>query len=281
MSNPELGKRQERELSGESRFGNKDEVCRWLREGAVEGKTQIEDVIPKLKGRHSNVVELAVLPYYFRIVKEEIPQEYIYKKGEKIYVRGIFKPYLGESAQKKLEFGFDAETHCHKREEMAYLVDSELGFDIVPPTIEKVIDGQVGSIQLFVPPELADWEKDISGLDEESLHESMDYYKIAVLDYILQNPDRKPENYLVSLDGGKCFAIDHGYILPPKGCSEEDILGPRDILRGKMIPEDLVGQLKSFLNRKDKISLRLSQSVVDLAGIIKRTQELIESGRIL
>lgn len=109
---------------------------------------------------------------------------------------GVFKP--------KNEVGSD----YHKRERAAYLIDRFLGFDLVPTTIIREIDGRVGSVQRFIkdaPGWLQLSEEDRNAL---SLLEKM---KLNLFDFLILNGDRHGGNFLTK--NGKIFAIDHGYSL--------------------------------------------------------------------
>lgn len=257
-------------------FDPREAIESWLREGTVERVVDIDIAIPKLKGRHSNLVELVFVPKDVSTPDELFANNPFVKIVDgKYYIRGVFKPYVGESAIKKREFGFDDETHCHKREIMAYSLDKELGFDIVPPTVEKEIGGRVGSLQLFIPPKEADWQSESMDTVSVSKEQFLDYFRLALFDYIIQNPDRNAENYLVTNDQSKCYAIDHGYILPPGGCRKSDIAGPRKELLGKEVPSELIRELELFVARKDEIFDTLSESIIDVNGIYERAKELL------
>lgn len=58
---------------------------------------------------------------------------------------GVFKPKNGENKS------YDTSGSFFKRERASYLVDKFLGFNLVPPTVIREIDGQIGSVQEFIP----------------------------------------------------------------------------------------------------------------------------------
>jgi hypothetical protein len=128
---------------------------------------------------------------------------------------GVTKPYL-----LLLETNIKVVWKPHKRiklsnyraEVLAYELDVLLGFNLVPPTVERTIDGNLGSLQLF--------EEGISGvLLRYNTDNVMDYdsrvlvhhnlKKQSLFDYLIQNGDRHRANYLFTVDG-KVISIDNG-----------------------------------------------------------------------
>jgi hypothetical protein len=85
----------------------------------------------------------------------------------------------------------------YRAEVLAYEVDKKLGFNLVPPTVERTFDNQRGSVQLFIE---SDPTKKIpkSEFDKES-----------ALDFLLDSGDRHAGNYLISHDG-RLVDIDNG-----------------------------------------------------------------------
>lgn len=113
---------------------------------------------------------------------------------------GIFKPKSGETF-----FGSKVEKGTFfKRERAAYLVDRFIGFGLIPPTVIREIEGQIGSVQEFVP--------DAKHAAETSEHEkkavASEMFKVWILDYLLYNTDRHGHNWLVKNE--KIHAIDNG-----------------------------------------------------------------------
>jgi hypothetical protein len=104
----------------------------------------------------------------------------------------VYKPARGEYPL----YDFPSGT-LYRREIGAWLVDRILGWRVVPPTIER--DGQYGpgSLQIF-----------IESPDEAEI-EIPDLRRMAVLDAVLNNADRKADHCLPALDG-RLWGIDHG-----------------------------------------------------------------------
>ena len=135
-------------------------------------------------------------------------------------VRGIFKAAVGEKTSRfsvggmQKVFLFPAGT-LYKREVAASALSDYLGFDLVPPTVERTVDGEVGSLQLFSENSWPPYMKgrappDLSRLDETLAN------RLAVFDYLVRNVDRDNRNWLVRDDGShlRPVAIDNGQTFP-------------------------------------------------------------------
>src|SRR5579864_1116178 len=112
--------------------------------------------------------------------------------------RFVFKPRSGEQAlRSSITLGTQ-----YRREAAAFRIDRALGFNLVPLTVVRDIDKEVGSAQSWV---------DIEG----SLYGYLkaDQARLAVLDYILGNTDRHVFNWRTQTDG-RPSAIDNGLCLP-------------------------------------------------------------------
>lgn len=143
---------------------------------------------------------------------------------------GVFKPHTDYEDFPNRKRYFLA------RERAAYLISRFLGFDFVPPTIIKLVDGKEGSLQEFVEDAQVGYEAQNIPKEER--------IKLRIFDNLVCNTDRHGGNYLVKED--KVFAIDHGYILPSVSHLE---YGDMDI---DNVPTDLSNRLKSFMSSKDQ-----------------------------
>jgi predicted unusual protein kinase regulating ubiquinone biosynthesis (AarF/ABC1/UbiB family) len=110
-----------------------------------------------------------------------------------------------------VEHGYTA-GGSYKREIAAYELAKVMGFaDLLPTTIERTHPEKgVGAMIEWVP-----------GKPARDMPEAMKYdgkvdnIRAAVFDYILENVDRHPGNWMVKPDG-KLVLIDHGYYLTTK-----------------------------------------------------------------
>lgn len=102
--------------------------------------------------------------------------------------KGIWKPHA-----EKLESNYRTEV-------LSYEFDQKFNFDLVPPTVERVVDGKKGSMQLFIekPDQYATpWKSDY----EEA--------RQWTFDYLTAQGDRHPGNWFVD-QHGKFVSIDNG-----------------------------------------------------------------------
>lgn len=104
----------------------------------------------------------------------------------------VYKPARGEYPL----YDFPTGT-LYRREVASWLVNKILGWNLIPPTV--VADGKygTGSLQLFIEGH------------EEGEVDIDDLRRLALLDIVLNNADRKPEHLLVG-DDNKLWGIDHG-----------------------------------------------------------------------
>ena len=115
-------------------------------------------------------------------------------------VLAVYKPRSGERPL----WDFPTGTLC-QREVAAYEVDVCLGWGIVPPTVLRDGPLGVGSVQLFVPHDPRTHYFTL--VESEAHHEAL--ARLAVLDLLLNNADRKASHVLLDADG-RIRGVDHG-----------------------------------------------------------------------
>ena len=152
------------------------------------------------------------------------------------------------------------------------MVSRFLGFDFVPPTIIKIVDGKEGSLQEFVEDAQVGYEVE----NEDVLVLGNEMSKLRIFDGLVDNSDRHGGNYLVK--SGRIFAIDHGYTfndidsLKSRGMSVDDI------------PADLADKLRSFASSQEQqdILKDLLRELLDgdiVGAFMKRVMSFVESIR--
>jgi hypothetical protein len=115
-------------------------------------------------------------------------------------VLAVYKPKDGERPLWDFPFG-----SLHRREVAAFEVSAHLGWDVVPPTVLR--DGPLGpgSVQLFIDH---DPRSHYFVLAEDNRYASQ-LTRMAALDLVLNNADRKGGHVLLDADG-HIWGCDHG-----------------------------------------------------------------------
>jgi uncharacterized repeat protein (TIGR03843 family) len=120
--------------------------------------------------------------------------------GDGASLYGVYKPATGEQSL------WDFPGGLYRREVAAYVLSEALGWDLVPPTVERH-DGPFGSgsLQLFVA---ADYEEHYFTLFDQGDHVET-LQTMCAFDIVANNADRKSGHVLLGNDG-RLWGIDHG-----------------------------------------------------------------------
>lgn len=295
--------------SVESRFGDKDHFCEVLlhNEGRVLGDLKDYAEISD----HQNTVKLAEVATTIEHnqPKNSITTYYFGQEGNKP-ILGVFKPLDGENPNVHQEYHID---RFDVREVLAYQVSEHFGFDLVPPTVHREINGQVGSLQLFIPQEshqTIEWVEQHSGQSHLYFaRNSTDWEMMAAFDYIIGNPDRHARNVLARYDldgngkvepvegeyGTELIAIDNGTSFSSAGYYDRNTQakGPSADLSYSLderqplqieLPEYLIDILKNGLaNRKDLNIGAFSETIEpgEITSMWQRAEDLVKTGVFL
>ncbi len=142
----------------------------------------------------------------------------------------------------------------YRAEVLAYEIDAKFSFDMVPVTVEREINGQKGSLQLFM-----------DSTDNGMLHQSQ-LDKQSFFDFIIDNRDRHAGNYLASPSGDEVIAIDNGLSFTGLGFNQRSFFRRRKQIdrylkseEGKEMIERLRGadfeklqtEFRSYLGEED------------------------------
>ncbi|MEO8106383.1 MAG: SCO1664 family protein [Actinomycetes bacterium] len=179
----------------------------------------------------------------------------------------IYKPRAGERPLWDFPDGT-----LSQREVAAFVVAQTLGWTIVPPTVWREGPAGPGMAQLWID---VDESVDLVAL-VQSDHDAL--RRIAVFDALINNGDRKGGHLLPTVDG-TVWGIDHGVTF-----AVDDKL--RTVLwqwRGAPIPEPLIAELRSWLDRvtsgEPEVAV-LHQLLTDeeVAVLLGRGQRLVGEG---
>lgn len=153
---------------------------------------------------------------------------------------GVFKPKSGET--EGMRDHTEAGTY-YKRERAAFLVDKFLGFDLVPPTVIREENGEIGSMQEYIPDPKGTY-LDLSSFERSQKHIKNQMMKLWIFDYIVHNSDRHKANCLIK--DSVVYAVDHGFCF-----SKDDLRRECDIFWDKPITDEIKDKLHSFLAQRD------------------------------
>lgn len=157
---------------------------------------------------------------------------------------GIYKPLKGEAPLWDFPNG-----NLYKRECAAFALSQNLGWPLVPPTIQRDGPLGIGSLQLYVPP--------VQNSNYFSIKDSKvpELLSLAIFDLVVNNADRKGRHCFEAKCGG-VWAIDHGLTF-------HELHKLRTVIwdfAGFEIPEPFLGDLGNLLNELNTFgSLLLSQ----------------------
>ena len=111
---------------------------------------------------------------------------------------GVYKPQRGERPLYDFAYGT-----LHGREVAAYELSRLLGWDIVPPTVERDGPEGLGSMQLFIEHDPAEHFFELR--DRDDLREQL--VRMAAFDLVANNADRKGGHVLLDARG-RLWGID-------------------------------------------------------------------------
>ena len=116
----------------------------------------------------------------------------------------------------------------YKSEVAAYELDKLLGLDLVPATVERRIDGRVGSLQLWVEKAMTQLERKQKGLEPPDLDRwNQQMHKVRLLHQLTYNTDHQnirnvlldPSFRVYAIDSSRAFRI------------QVELLQPGDLVR--------------------------------------------------
>jgi uncharacterized repeat protein (TIGR03843 family) len=178
----------------------------------------------------------------------------------------IYKPTLGERPLDDFPDGTLA-----RREVAAWHVSEASGWGIVPPTILR--DGPFGEgmVQAFVE---ADPEVDVVAMVVDDDHRLR---RMAVLDAVMNNTDRKG-GHILPVDGGRhVYGVDHGVTFSPVPKLRTVLWG----WRGQPLADDEIAGLEAIRTALDGAlgaALAGLLSRAEIRATARRTDALLASG---
>ena len=217
-----------------------------LRDGEIE-------VVGRIVGSSNN----AMLVRMTRMCPEPEPP---------VTLEAVYKPVLGERPLSDFPDGTLA-----RREVAAWHVSEATGWGIVPPTVLRAGPFGEGMVQSFIR---ADPDVDVVAL---VLEDDPRLRRMAVLDAVMNNTDRKG-GHILPVDGGRhVHGVDHGVCFSPVPKLRTVLWG----WRGQpLAPDELAGlqRVRDALEGGLGDTLRGLLSRVEVRATIRRTDELLAEG---
>jgi hypothetical protein len=184
-----------------------------------------------------------------------------------VVIEAIYKPTIGERPLDDFPDGT-----LSRREVAAWHVSEASGWGIVPPTILR--DGPFGEgmVQAFIE---ADPDVDVVAMvveDDPRLR------RMAVLDAVLNNTDRKG-GHILPIDGGRhIHGVDHGVCFSPVPKLRTVLWGWRGMPLGA---DELAGveRIREALDGDLGARLRDLLSRAEVRATVRRTDGLLATGR--
>ncbi len=176
--------------------------------------------------------------------------------------RGIYKPARGERPL------WDFPSGLYRREVAAFEMSRHLGWDLVPPTVER--DGPLGSgsLQWFVD---AEFEQHYLTLNErDGLR--LSFQRLCAFDIVTNNTDRKSGHCLLADD--RIWAIDNGL-------SFHEDFKLRTVIwdfAGQPVPDSIIEDLTRFLDLALPDYVVESLTMDECQAIVRRARALRTSG---
>ncbi len=179
--------------------------------------------------------------------------------------RAIYKPHRGERPL------WDFPDGLYRREVGAYELARALGWDVVPPTVERDGPFGPGSVQAFVD---ADHEEHyFTFLEDESLHPQL--RRMAAYDLVANSTDRKG-GHLLADDDRHLWAIDNGLCLHAEFKLRTVIWD----FAGEPLDADLADDLARFLDAEIPPYLADLLDPFEADALRTRTAALLAEGRL-
>ena len=167
----------------------------------------------------------------------------------------------------------------YKSEIAAYELDKLLGMNMVPPAVERTIDGEVGAAVMWL--ESIKSVKDLGGVVPSGAIWGKPLRKMMMFDNLIANPDRNAGNMLIG-PPGELILIDHSRAFIDEESLVHEIervdatlwnrmtmLTRQDLTRvlGPWIDEDAIG---AMIERRDRMVSEVNKLVAKKgrAGVI-------------
>lgn len=178
--------------------------------------------------------------------------------------RAIYKPEAGERPL------WDFPPGLWRREIAAWELSTQLGWDLVPPTVQRDGGLGTGSLQYFVPALFS--EHYFTFCEADDLRPQLQ--RLCVFDLVANNTDRKGGHVLLT-ESRHVWAIDNGL-------SFHEEFKLRTVVwdfAGEPIPTGVVGDVAAFVESGPSEGLARLLSPAEVDAMLQRANAVIANGR--
>jgi len=262
----------------------------------VEGEEEIElmaksfeNISSKLPNFNNETIEYhlkfddVLLKENINLVGANKPEFYILTSG----LSGVFKSATSEC--EGLRQFIPAGTY-YKREVAAYKLSQHFKLNLVPPTVARIINGQIGSFQLYIEDskiyKLHKFQKcnelvKLATEGEKKLVLETEYKKLLFFDYLIWNTDRREMNCLIK--NNKLVAIDNGLSFPAVS-RKKDFVSDNFILQNKLVKdfslENYMLEILYKINIDELSFLMIILNRNEILEIVNRAKKLLQRNEL-
>ena len=185
-------------------------------------------------------------------------------RDEEPPAKAIYKPHRGERPL------WDFPDGLYRREVAAYRLARAIGWDLVPPTVERDGEFGVGSVQLFVDADFS--QHHFTLVEDEQFHEQL--RRLCAFDIVANSTDRKGGHVLVD-EAGHLWGIDNGLCLHAEFKLRTVIWEFSD----EPLPAELADDLAAFCERDLPADLAELLDPFERDALHGRVRALLAEGR--
>lgn len=189
---------------------------------------------------------------------------------------GIFKPKSGELSSFWEE---NMEGRKYKHERAAYLVSKIVDLRLVPPTVIREIDNEIGSFQEWIHGrDLRDWRAEFFSKEEMPPNVADQEITCDIFKYCIADHDNTSANKMID-ENGKIYSTDNGNAF----LREEVRFSTNENQLGKQIVPSIINAFKNFLDSPSLIrdlETQLSE-LLDKEDVSSCINRILKIGRII
>ena len=185
--------------------------------------------------------------------------------GSEPLLQGVYKPLRGERPLHDFPPGL------HRREAAAWELTAQLGWGLVPATVVRDGPFGEGSVQLYVP---CDYEQHYFTVRDDPARAD-DLRRLAALDLVANNTDRKGGHILAGDDGG-LWAIDNALCFHHQFKVRTVVWD----FAGDPLDDALVADLRRLVDDGPSEALARLLDAFERDALVARARALAEAGEL-